>query len=280
MQAALDHLAQRGFTAMAPLIPTRDGLAGVCLGDQCYYLFRWIEGEPCRFSPDNPAAIDQAAIVLARLHQAAEGLEAPGPVPPGKVRWDRWIAKGRAKTEDLTLFADELTRRRIRNSFEELFLASCPFFLELANLSVDLLERGPYRQVAARERSSLAFCHGDYNYSNLVCDPEGRQWLVDFDNCAYDLRVSDLVRLIRRNSRWNLRQADRLIDVYGATRQISSAELEVLRAALIFPHEFWWVANLHFDRGRTVKYVLERNIQKQGEIRRFVRGIHRLGGSA
>lgn len=280
MQSALSHLAQRGFTAMAQLVPTKDGRPGVCRGEKCHYLSRWIEGEPCRFSPRNPGAIDEAAMVLAKLHLAAEGLEAPEPVPPAKVRWDRWIAKNRSKSEDLTLFADELTRRRIRNPFEELFLASYPFFLDLATQSVDLLERGPYRQVAARERSIRSFCHGDYNYSNLVRDPEGRQWLVDFDNCAYDLRVTDLVRLIRRNSRWNLGLADRILGVYSSIRQISPAELEVVRAALIFPQEFWWVANLHFDRGRTVKYILERNVQKQGEIRHFVRGLYRLGGSA
>lgn len=279
MESALAHLRQRGFHAMAELIPTGDGRPGVRRGSSVYYLTRWIDGQPCRFSPDQPEAIDRAAQVLAELHLAAEGLEAPEPVPPEKIRWDRWIAKGHSKSQDLTLFADELTRRGIRNSFEDLFLSAFPFFLELAAQSVASLERGPYKQVAALESSRRSFCHGDYNYSNLVEDAAGNQWVVDFDNCAYDLRIADLVRLIRRNSRWNLVLANRILGVYTSVRPISSAELDVLRAALIFPHEFWWVANLHFDRGQTLMHILERNVRKQNEIRQFVESLDLLGGS-
>ena len=268
------HLFGRGFDRLARPVRGRRGIWGVKGGDGIYFVSEWLEGTQPDFG--DPAQLGKAARLLGRLHLAAGGFSPRTQIPWDKFRWGNWIGSFRRRAEALLEFKRTARGRSEITPYEEAILESCDFFYELGHQSVEALRRSAYLNVSRVEMEALSFSHGDYNYPNLVCDPGGSLRVIDFDNCAYDLRVDDLIRLVRRNSHWEVDRALFILSNYHSVRPISAAEWSVVAAALIFPHEFCWAANLYSTRGKEVRHILERNTGKQREISAFVQDIARL----
>lgn len=271
------HLFGRGFDRIARPFRGRRGIWGVKDGDGTYFVTEWLEGTQPDFT--DPAQLGKAARLLARLHLAAGGFSPRTQIPWDKFRWGNWIGSLRRKAEALLEFKRSAQSQGETTPYEAAILENCDFFYGLGGRALEALRQSAYLAVSRAEMEALSFSHGDYNYPNLIYDPEGNLKVIDFDNCAYDLRADDLVRLVRRNSQWDVNRALFILSNYHSVRPISAGEWSVISAALVFPHEFSWAVNLYQARGKEVRHILERNTGKHREISAFVEDVGRLAVS-
>jgi len=119
---------------------------------------------------------------------------------------------------------------------------------------------------------------------NFLITEEGKVYLIDFDYCIMDTRLHDLTSLVIRNMRygvWDIGKAYFILNEYDRIYSISRKELEVIKALITFPQDFWQVGLQYYTEKQpwTMDYFLMRlnRIVDDREIRdKFLKEFYEL----
>ncbi len=256
---AIQHLIQRGFTKMNPIIPTGKGKTYVSDGQYAYTLFDWIEGRQCNIA--NQAELLEATRILAEFHQYSFGF-----VPPSHSNMRKQLGKCLDHFEERFANLQEYrrtARRTLNDDFARIYLENCDYFISLAAQSIVKLEQSNYNELIIGAGYEQPFCYGDPAARNFILTPEGRVLMIDFDSCRLDLPVMDLVKFIRRVMKkydWSYSIARLMVDAYQEVRPISRDELGVMKAVFYFPQKFWRISTRYFHQHNN--YPPERLLRK------------------
>ena len=139
-----------------------------------------------------------------------------------------------------------------------------------------------YRGAAEREAVS-SFCHGDYQYHNVLCDQKS-WYLINFERCVADDPVRDLHLLLRKlleKSNWSISLGERLLREYEKTRPLSAVSKIDLYYRLSYPEKFWKIANFYYNSGKA--WIPGKNLEKlekvnaqEKEKRAFLEAVFRI----
>lgn len=245
---AKQHLFGSGFENLDSYCVTLDGYPYIEIDSQLYLLTVFVEGRECEFGDDTDAV--KASVALAAMHKAGKGFKPkPGNFIPndlGKLpeslgkRYEE-ILRMRRKAE------------RERGAFDYIYLDCVDKFAELAEESLALLEGPEYPSLVKKTLSEGSICHHDYSYQNILM--KGQQtFITGFESCGEEIRVYDLVNLLRRKMRkcnWNIQKAVMLLEAYSAEEPLTRDEIVVMKAMLLFPQKFWRVANRYYNSRRS-----------------------------
>lgn len=244
---AIRHLTENGFGRMNPLIPTLKGETYVSDGQYAYTLFDWIEGRQCNFN--NQSELVKATQVLAELHRYTQGFN-----PPQYSNTRKQLGKclDHFKERFYNLQEYQQTARRMPNdSFAQVYLENCDYFISLAAQAIAKLKQSNYDELIIRAGIEQPFCYGDPAARNFILAPDNRVFLIDFDSCRLDLPIMDLVKFIRRvmkKHHWSFPIAQLIMDAYHEINPISRDELGVIKAVFYFPQKFWRISTRYFHR--------------------------------
>lgn len=247
---AKQYLYNNGFTNLDTYCLTVDGCPYSILDGRLYLLTSYAEGHECEFGDDKDAV--RAAYALAAMHKAGKGFKHDedsydyAPDNPGKI------------SESLTRRYDEMIRmrrksERERGAFDYVYLGCVDKFTALAEESLELIRGPEYQRLIRKTAREGGICHRDYSYQNIIIKGETTT-ITGFESCGQEIRIYDLVNLIRRKMRkcdWDISKASMLLDAYTELEPLSRDEIVIMKAMLLFPQKFWRVANRYYNSRRS-----------------------------
>jgi CotS family spore coat protein len=278
---AVNHLKDKGYEGVIPYSTTIDGR--ICIPDEkhVYYMVDWIEARECRFKKKEE--LKMAIKAAAELHRASLGYVPPEGAKP-RVFYNRWMEKCDRKIIELKEFGKAIEDKEYMDDFDEIFAAHLPYYLQQSLDSENMIMKSPYREISRKSEESGEFCHHDMANHNFLISEEGKVYLIDFDYCIMDTRLHDITSLIIRNMRygiWDIAKAYFILNEYDRIYSIDRKELEVIKALITFPQDFWQIGLQYYSEKQpwAIEYFLMRlnRIVNDREIRdKFLKEFYEL----
>ncbi len=277
----LQKIAAAGKVRTESIIPAREGGLLVKDGDGTAYILKtWQDGRECNISDRGECV--QAVKLLAKLHECME-------LPADEAR-DFAVFSPEKEYEkhnrEIRRVKKYLKQKGQKQPFEVSLLGSCDYFLEQA-LEVteewkQYKEAFDRRDARAEKAGTVTFCHGDYQYHNILMGPGG--WFVaNFEKCLSDYPVRDLYLLLRKlleKGNWSVAMGSELLQAYEKERPLSAENRIDLYYRLAYPEKFWKIANFYYNSGKAWipgknQEKLDKLIAQEKEKQRFLNEVFR-----
>ena len=277
----LSQIACAGLVKAEAIIPNKEG--GLLVRDNDgtgYVLKTWRAARECNIYDKEECR--EAVRLLARLH---ESMVLPEDTPnlPAIFMAEKEYDKHNRELKRVRKF---LQQKGQKTEFEINLLHHFDFFLDQA-LSVTekwkeycQSDEGNYEGV--QEQNMVVFCHGDYQYHNILKDDNG-WFLVNFEKCLRDNPIRDLYLLLRKlleKGNWSVALGSELLEVYGKERQISAHSWIDLYYRFAYPEKFWKIVNFYYNSGKAWipgrnQEKLERVIAQEKDKQKFLDEVFR-----
>ncbi len=251
----LTHIHENGSVQVESIVPTGEGSLYVKDSDGVMYILKtYAEGRECNIN--DRGECQESVRLLAKLHACMELEESEGTFfAPGKEYEKR--------NRELKRVRKYLKQRSQKNWFEIRLQQNFDAFLEQAlAVTQEWEDYEAMRPVKAEPEGKVTYCHGDYQYHNLIKTDEG--WLVvNFEKCVPDNPVRDLYLLMRKlleKSDWSVPLGRELLAAYEEVRPISDFSRMDLYYRLAYPEKFWKIVNFYYNSGKA--WIPGRNLEK------------------
>ncbi len=277
VHAAKEYLYSNGFINLDTYLVALNNKPFMEIDGQNFVITPYFDSRECEFSDDGDTI--RASIALAQMHRLGKGFKYENDLIPSDL--------GKLP-ENLGKRYEEILRmrrkaERERGAFDYIYLDCVDKFIELAEESLSLLNGTEYSRLVKKTLLEGVICHHDYSYQNILIKGS-ITYVVGFECCCEELRVYDLVNLLRRKMRkcnWNIQKASILLDAYGEIAPVSNDEISVMKAMLLFPQKFWRVANKYYNSRRSWAQknftgMLEEVIAEYDDHIRFMRQFNKL----
>lgn len=239
--------ADQGLVNTERIVPDKEGRLVIKDGDGTGYVLKtWREGRECSIHDREECCA--AVRLLARLHKSmvldADTADLPKAFSP-EEEYEK-------HNRELKRVHKYLRQKGQKSWFEVSLRNQFDFFLEQA-LSVTE-EWKQYSSIlpAGEEPGTAAFCHGDYQYHNILKDGSG--WFVTgFEKYIRDTPARDLCLLFRKlleKSGWSVALGTELVEEYQKECPIPAAVWLDLYYRLAYPEKFWKIVNFYYNSGK------------------------------
>jgi CotS family spore coat protein len=243
-----------------PYSTTIDG--SICIPDDkhIYYVVDWVEARECKFKREEE--LRKAIRAAAELHKASIGYVPPKSAKP-RILYNKWVEKCNKKSAELLDFGKAIEEKDYKDDFDEIFSSHLSYYWQQARESAGMISDSPYWEISETSEKRGEFCHHDMANHNFLISDEGMVYLIDFDYCIMDTRLHDLCSLIIRNMRygvWDIDKAYIVLNEYDKVYSVEQKELEVIKAFMTFPQDFWQVGLQYYVEKQpwTMEYFLMR----------------------
>jgi CotS family spore coat protein len=253
----LKQINDSGLVSVERIIPAKDGNLLVKDNDGIYYILKtFYEGQECNLR-DKEECI-HAVKMLALLHSRMELPEADCMNIPIYAQ-DREYEKHNRELKKVKRY---LWKKRQKSWFEFDLLHHIDYFLEQANSVTQEWQTYSEAGNAAPGAYPKIFCHGDYQYHNII--QKDHLWhVINFEKCMLDDPIRDLYLFLRKlleKSDWSVPLGTELLEAYQSITPISFYSRIDLYYRLAYPEKFWKIVNFYFNTGRS--WIPERNQEK------------------
>lgn len=279
----LKQIAEAGLVKVEAVIPSKEGSLLVRdMDGTAYVLKTWQEGRECGIYEKEECV--EAVKLLARIHGSME-LPADTPNIPvafsPKKEYDK-------HNKELKRVRKYLQQKGQKNWFELSLRKAFDPFLEQAMAVTQEWEEYS-RALDAGQEGPVLFCHGDYQYHNILQGPEG-WFVVNFEKCTRDDPIRDLYLLLRKlleKGNWSVSLGAELLEAYEKERPISAGSWIDLYYRLAYPEKFWKIANFYYNSGKAwipgknqekLERVIEQEKGKQHFLDEVFRNVGRWNG--
>ena len=266
------RIMESGLLRCDQLLRNEEG-AIVTRGDDggMYIVRNWYPGRECETG--NSEDLIRASDALARLHTAAH-------LPmKTEYRKESLVEECRRRNAEIRRIRKYLQKKKKKNEFEKLLMASAEPYLEQGEQTAAELASSSYEKLRERADAEGSVCHGEFSQHNILLENDRGETAVNFDKWNFDLQVADLgyfMRKILEKHSWSERAADRILNAYSARKPLDESEIENLRLYLSYPWKYWKLANRYY--GNRKSWISGRNTEKlkalnaqQADWLRFVR---------
>lgn len=272
----LREIATGGLLRAEQIIPSREGALTVKDNDGISYVLKtWLDGR--EFNLYDKSECLEAVRLLAKLHGCMKlPSDTPGIPAPFSPRKEY-----EKHNRELKRVRRYLQQRGQKTWFEISLLNTFDYFLEQAiDISGEWAEycdsRG-YWQQESDLRETISFCHGDYQYHNIIRGSDG-WFLINFEKCLPDNPIRDLYLLLRKlleKSNWSVALGNSLMEAYETVRPIDAMSRIDLYYRLAYPEKFWKIANFYYNSGKAWipgknQEKLEKLISQEKEKQHFL----------
>jgi CotS family spore coat protein len=256
----LKQINESGKVSVEEIIPAKDGKLLVKDNEGVSYLLKtYYEGQECNIH-DKEECI-RAVKILALLHSCMElSVEECQNIPA--FAQEREYEKHNRELKKVKRY---LWKKRQKTWFEFDLLHHIDYFLEQAAVVTQEWERYSSAGEAAGISPKI-FCHGDYQYHNII--QKDHIWhILNFERCMLDDPIRDLYLFLRKlleKSDWSVTLGSDLIEAYQSITPISFYSRIDLYYRLAYPEKFWKIVNFYFNTGRS--WIPERNQEKLDKL--------------
>jgi spore coat protein I len=143
--------------------------------------------------------------------------------------------------------------RKGRTRFDEIYLSVADRFYEQGRASLNRIRGEAYQRLVKKAFKAKSFCHGDLSHKTIVIGDKG-VYIKGFENCGYDVRVMDIVDIVRKRVKkcgWSVDDVVSIVSGYDCVAPLSNDEIEVIKGMLQFPYRFWEISNRFYNSKRT-----------------------------
>ena len=276
----LQKIAEEGLIRAESIIPTREGALSVQDADGTGYMLKtWVDGRECNIYDHSECC--SSVGLLARLHRCMR-LPADTPGLPPAFSPEKEYEK---HNRELKRVKKYLKQKGQKSWFEISLLNSFDYFLEQA-LAVTEEWKEYSDSLRSEDRDSetdmIAFCHGDYQYHNILKE-NGGWFLVNFEKCLPDDPIRDLYLLLRKlleKGNWSIALGSELMAAYEKESSLSAVSMIDLYYRLAYPEKFWKIANFYYNSGKAWipgrnQEKLEKLIAQEKDKQRFLDEVFR-----
>ncbi len=280
----LRQIANAGLVQVEAIIPDREGSLLVKDMDGTGYVLKtWQEGREC--SVHDRGECVEAVRLLARLHGSME-LPADMPNLPVAFSPEKEYDKHNKELKRVRKYLQQKGQKSwfetsLRKAFDPFLEQAFAVTQEWREYCQSFQEKAGGQQSAGKE-DRVAFCHGDYQYHNILQGMNG-WFVVNFEKCMCDDPIRDLYLLLRKlleKSNWSVALGEELLSAYEKERPISAKSWIDLYYRLAYPEKFWKIVNFYYNSGKAWipgknQEKLERVIEQEKEKQHFLNEIFR-----
>lgn len=230
-----------------------------------YILKGYLEGRECNINDRQECR--ETIRVLARLHHAMEcDPRVIFPQREGEKVSCSYFSPAREyekRNRELKKVRAYLKKRSQKTWFEiELSRYFDAFLDQGFQLSGEWESYEEIRQSKIGNLSKMTFCHGDYQYHNLM--KGGKNWFVaNFEKCIADDPIRDLYLMMRKlleKSGWSVELGRELLKTYEEARPLSALSFIDLYYRMAYPEKFWKIVNFYYNSGKA--WIPGKNLEK------------------
>ncbi len=241
----LGQTAEAGRVNVEAIVPSKEGALLVRDGDGSGYVLKtWQEGRECCIHDREECR--EAVRLLARLHGSmtlpADTPGLPAAFSPGK--------EYEKHNKELKRVRKYLQQKGSKTWFETSLLKAFDTFLGSAlDVTQEWEKHREGREINTQTAGSVAFCHGDYQYHNIL-QGGGRWFIANFEKCLRDDPVRDLYLLLRKlleKGNWQPALGAQLLETYEGERPLSRDSRADLYFRLAYPEKFWKIVNFYYN---------------------------------
>jgi len=235
---------RRSFNRVISFTKTSEGEIYAIWNGELYCVMDVAEGREAQFS--NPIDVSIAVKSIAEMHKASEGYRCNY---PEKCMLGRAIDNFNRRLEELRFFKELALLHEYKSGFDEVFLSHVDSYIKEVEESIKFLSSTPYLKLCSEEDKKV-ICHHDLADHNILIN-EDKAFFIDFDFAIIDLRVHDLCNFINKavkNFVFDLEKANSIVEEYSAINHLDKRELDVLKAFLSFPEDFYNISKDYYAR--------------------------------
>ena len=274
----LKKIAKDGLIHAEKILPAREGALFVRDMDGVTYVLKtWVEGRECNIYDRTECS--QAVNLLAQLHQCMQ-LPCDTPGIPDRFSPGKEYEKHNRELKKVKKY---LKQKGQKSWFEISLLNSFDYFLEQA---LTVTEEWKEYDAASKAQEipgrAVSFCHGDYQYHNILKDNNG-WFLVNFEKCLPDDPIRDLYLLMRKlleKGNWSVTMGTDLLYAYEKECPLAALSRIDLYYRLSYPEKFWKIVNFYYNSGKAWipgrnQEKLEKLIAQENEKQKFLDEVFR-----
>jgi len=258
----LQEVKAKGVPADSIIRTKDDKVLAADIDGTTYYARDYIEGRECETKNREDVLASMGA--LARFHNCMNGYERE--IPEGmRVSPDMLVLEYEKHNREIRRVRKYLHQKGQKQSFEISLQGACDYFLEQAEEVTRQWKEycGNMKgQEPSDKEGTVAFCHGDYQYHNILLGSKG-WFLVNFEKCLPDDPVRDLYLLLRKlleKGNWSVSLGTELLEAYGRQRPVAAGSWIDLYYRLAYPEKFWKIVNFYYNSGKA--WIPGRNMDK------------------
>lgn len=213
--------------------------------DQLFVVYEWIDSKDLNFG--KPEDFKIAMQALAKFH-----IESIGYTPPKEAKVSSKIGEWKNQYESMKKrmlkWKDEASNN-LENKSHKAYFDNIDSVIEVADLSIEMLEKSSYFDICDNELHEFTLCHQDYGVGNVIYSNDG-PYVIDLDGVTYDLVIRDLRKIIgkkmQKGGAWKENIIKATLSYYEKYNKLSPQMLELLKVDLLYPHWFFGeVKNLY-----------------------------------
>jgi len=256
----LEQIADSGTLPVEQILPNREGeLLTKDTDGVSYILKTHFEGRECNIQDMQECL--RGVRTLAKLHNVMH-LEGECPQMPVFQPEKEYEKHNR----ELKRVRRYLREKGQKNRFELYLQQEYDYFLDQAREIFQEWSAFVMPQDYEFLRESGTFCHGDYQYHNIIETGTG-QAVIHFEKCVMDDQIRDLYLFMRKlleKSNWSKELGDRLLKTYSAIRPLPARSFVALYYRLAYPEKFWKIVNFYYNSGKA--WIPEKNLEKLQKV--------------
>ena len=237
---AIKHLINKGFINVPKIISTISGKEYINFDNYYAYVTKWVtDNRECNY--DNPIDIIFATSTLAKLHKKSEDFIVTKAMNPRNY-WFKWTENFSTRKNEILDFQNRINHKEIKTEFDCKYMELIPKEVRRAEMAVEHLKSTKYIEKMKEEMKKNGYCHHDYAHHNVLIGKNCEVTIIDFDYCILDTHLHDVASLLIRkmkNGKWDLYNAEYILDVYNSIYKIESSDIPILSAFMEFPQDFW-----------------------------------------
>lgn len=258
----LEQIAGSGILPVEQILPTKEGELLVQDGDGVSYILKThFEGRECNFQDMQDCL--RGVRTLAKLHSV---MQLKDEELLSQVQVYRPEKEYEKHNRELVRVRRFLREKGQKNGFERYLLQEYDYFLDQARDIMQEWNAFAVPEDYAYLRDNGIFCHGDYQYHNIIETGPG-QAVIHFERCIMDDQIRDLCLFMRKlleKSNWSKELGDRLLQTYNAVRPLSARSHVALYYRLAYPEKFWKIVNFYYNTGKA--WIPEKNMEKLQKV--------------
>ncbi|MDF2841378.1 MAG: CotS family spore coat protein [Clostridia bacterium] len=263
---AYEYLAERGFCNMSRINKTQSGSYTVSLNGSRYVIQDYVRGGIMEIK--TPEAAAKAAKALALLHKAGQDF-VPLPGSHARVDWGKWMDKFKANSINIRKFNKNLENKADLSRFDKLYAMHAGEFYEKMFNAYLIMRNFGYLEKVQQSMKQNQLIHSEFRRHSLLLNDKDEVFVVNLENCAYDIREADIATLLESFTGSNKAElVMAALKAYSTIIKLDRRSIKVIQAFVLQPKRFYKVIERYYGRKKNFTEAelvnkLEKAIKKE-----------------
>lgn len=276
-QILLQRIRENGFSHIEEILSDKEGKPYYSDDERTtYFVKSYFEGRECNIKDQQECRI--AVRTLANLHRAMICPDLAAQMNLNCLPIQYEFEKRNKELHRVRKFLKEKSQK---TEFELFLQKNYDYFYEKAIQTTEELSKYPLQKWLEDLHEEGSFCHGDFQYHNLLFSGDGTVSVINFEKATLDSPVRDLYlfmrKLLEKNS-WNSTLGAELLEEYEKERMLTVNDRIQLLYRFLYPEKFWKIVNFYYNSTKSwiplrYKEKLEKIIEQEDNREYFIEQV-------